>query len=128
MLVKLLTAAVKGLQATIVQVEVHAVKGDKFYLVGLPDSSIRESHDRMIAAIQNSGYHYSTQSYTINLAPADLRKEGTGYDLPLAIGVMASSGSRCHRTGMERPWCPCLCFGRHASSYVLDGAESLRIH
>lgn len=92
MLVKLLTAAVKGLQATIVQVEVHAVKGDKFYLVGLPDSSIRESHDRMIAAIQNSGYHYSTQSYTINLAPADLRKEGTGYDLPLAIGVMASSG------------------------------------
>lgn len=92
MLVKLYTAAVDGMKATLVEVEVDTVKGDKFYLVGLPDSSIRESHDRIKAAITNSGYHFPSQKYTVNLAPADLRKEGTGYDLPLAIGVLSTGG------------------------------------
>ena len=92
MLVKLNSAAVEGMQATPVTIEVNSSRGARFALVGLPDNAVRESHERIMAAIQNSGYEFPTQQITINLAPADIRKEGSAYDLPLAIGILASAG------------------------------------
>ena len=62
-----------------------------FYLVGLPDSAVKESHQRIISALQVNGYRMPTSNIVINMAPADIRKEGTAYDLPLAIGILAAS-------------------------------------
>ncbi len=90
MLVKLYSAAVEGMQATPVTIEVNSTRGTRFVLVGLPDNAVRESHERIMAAIQNSGYEFPTQQITINLAPADIRKEGAAYDLPMAIGILAT--------------------------------------
>ena len=90
MLVKLNSAAVEGMQATPVTIEVNSSRGARFALVGLPDNAVRESHERIMAAIQNSGYEFPTQQITINLAPADIRKEGSAYDLPMAIGILAT--------------------------------------
>jgi len=92
MLVKVHTAAVQGLQAIPVVAEVNSARGISFYLVGLPDNAVKESYQRIIAAIQNSGYRFPTQSITVNLTPADLKKEGSAYDLPIAIGILAISG------------------------------------
>ncbi len=90
MLVKVNTAAVNALTAQPVTIEVNTTKGEKFYMVGLPDSAVRESQMRVFAALSNSGFHLPQMRTTINFAPADVRKEGTGYDLPLAIGLLAS--------------------------------------
>lgn len=90
MLVKLNSAAVEGMQATPVTIEVNSARGTRFALVGLPDNAVRESHERIMAAIQNSGYEFPTQQITINLAPADIRKEGSAYDLPMAVGILAT--------------------------------------
>lgn len=93
MLAKIHSAAVIGLQAESVDVEVDVGRGMvSLTLVGLPDAAVRESGERMRAAIRNSGYRFPDQRITINLAPADLRKEGPAYDLPIAIGVLAASG------------------------------------
>ena len=92
MLVKIPTAAVQGLQAIPVTAEVNASRGFQFCLVGLPDNAVKESHQRIVAAIQNSGYRFPMQSITVNLTPADLKKEGSAYDLPIAIGIMATAG------------------------------------
>lgn len=92
MLVKVHTAAVQGLQAIPVTTEINASSGFQFFLVGLPDNAVKESHQRIVAAIQNSGYHFPRQSFTVNLTPADLKKEGAAYDLPIAIGIMAADG------------------------------------
>lgn len=73
-----------------VTIEVNSARGTRFALVGLPDNAVRESHERIMAAIQNSGYEFPTQQITINLAPADIRKEGAAYDLPMAIGILAT--------------------------------------
>lgn len=62
-----------------------------FYLVGLPDSAVKESHQRIISALQVNGYRMPTSNIVINMAPADIRKEGAAYDLPLAIGILAAS-------------------------------------
>lgn len=91
MLVHLFSAAVNGLTATVVEIEINTSPGDKFYLSGLPDAAVRESYNRIMSAIVNSGFKRERSSITINLAPANLRKEGTGYDLPLAIGMLACS-------------------------------------
>ena len=92
MLVKTFSASVQGLQASAVTVEVNATRGIRFVLVGLPDSAVKESYERITAAIENSGYTFPTRAITINMAPADVRKEGTGFDLPIAIGILATGG------------------------------------
>lgn len=91
MLVKTFGAAVDGLHALPVTIEVNASKGIKFYLVGLPDNAVKESHERIIAAVENSGFRFPSKQIVVNMAPADLRKEGSGYDLPLAIGILAAA-------------------------------------
>lgn len=91
MLVKVFGAAVQGVDASIVTVEVNTSRGVKFFLVGLPDAAVKESHERIRAALLNTGYKVPTSQITINMAPADIRKEGSAYDLPIAIGIMAAS-------------------------------------
>ena len=92
MLIKLFAAAVQGINAVPVTVEVTNSRGVKFFLVGLPDSAVKESHERIMAAIQVNGYQFPTQQLVINLAPANIRKEGSAYDLPMAIGILAAVG------------------------------------
>lgn len=92
MLVKTFAAALQGISAMVVTIEVNCTKGIQFLLVGLPDVAVRESHERIISAMQESGYKFPRQRITINMAPADVRKEGTAYDLPLAIGILAAAG------------------------------------
>lgn len=84
MLVKVYGAAVQGIDATIVTIEVNSSRGIKFFLVGLPDSAVKESHERIISALQVNGYKFPTCQIVVNMAPADIRKEGSAYDLPLA--------------------------------------------
>lgn len=93
MLVKTFCAAVQGIEATIVTIEVNLSRGIKFYLVGLPDSAVKESHERILAALQVNGYKFPTAQIIVNMAPADIRKEGSAYDLPLAVAIMAASGA-----------------------------------
>ncbi len=91
MLVKLFAAAVQGVDATIVTIEVNSSRGIKFFLVGLPDSAVKESHERIISALQVNGHKFPTCQIVVHMAPADIRKEGSSYDLPLAIGLLATS-------------------------------------
>ena len=91
MLVKTFAAAVQGISATIITIEVNCTSGIQFFLVGLPDVAIRESHERIISALQVSGYKFPRNRIVINMAPADIRKEGSAYDLPLAIGILAGA-------------------------------------
>lgn len=98
MLVKVFSASVQGLQATAVTIEVNASRGIRFVMVGLPDNAVKESHERIMAAIENSGYTFPSRQITVNLAPADIKKEGSGFDLPMAIGILATEGqvdARC---------------------------------
>lgn len=92
MLIKTYAAAVQGISATIVTIEVNCSKGIKFFLVGLPDAAVKESHERIISALQVNGYTFPGNRVVVNMAPADIRKEGAAYDLPLAVGIMAASG------------------------------------
>lgn len=92
MLVKTYCAAVNGLEVTTVTVEVSISKGVMYHLTGLADTAVRESRDRIVAALKNNGLKLPVMETTINMAPADLRKEGSGYDLPLAIGLLAAIG------------------------------------
>ncbi|MFR9165637.1 MAG: YifB family Mg chelatase-like AAA ATPase [Dysgonomonas sp.] len=91
MLVKTFGAAVHGIDATIITIEVNCSKGIKFMLVGLPDTSVKESHERIISALQVNGYKFPRQQIIINMSPADIKKEGSAYDLPLAVGIMAAA-------------------------------------
>ncbi|SHJ06751.1 YifB family Mg chelatase-like AAA ATPase [Aquimarina spongiae] len=91
MLIKVFGSAVFGVEATTVTVEVNIDKGIGYHLVGLPDNAIRESSYRIAAALQNTGFRLPGKKITINMAPADLRKEGSAYDLTLAIGILAAS-------------------------------------
>ena len=92
MLVKTYSAEVMGLEATTVTIEVNMTRGMMFHLSGLADTAVKESYDRIRAAIANIGLKPPTADITINLSPADIRKEGSGYDLPLAIGLLAAHG------------------------------------
>ncbi|MEZ4614703.1 MAG: magnesium chelatase domain-containing protein [Caldilineaceae bacterium] len=92
MLAKVQSCAVIGLDAERIHVEVDIASGlDKITLVGLPDAAVRESGERVRAAITNSGFFFPQHRLTINLAPADLRKEGPAYDLPIAVGILAAT-------------------------------------
>ena len=91
MLIKVFGSAVFGVEATTITVEVNMDKGIGYHLVGLPDNAIKESSYRIAAALKNNGYAMPGKKITINMAPADLRKEGSAYDLTLAIGILAGS-------------------------------------
>jgi magnesium chelatase family protein len=96
MLYKTMSAAVYGIDASIIDVEVDVsnikTKDDYFHTVGLPDAAVRESRDRVRAALKNCGYDIPATNITINLAPADIRKEGSGFDLPMALGILGAYG------------------------------------
>ncbi|HUH26377.1 MAG TPA: YifB family Mg chelatase-like AAA ATPase, partial [Flavobacterium sp.] len=96
MLVKVFGSAVFGIQATAITIEVNIDKGIGYHLVGLPDNAVKESSYRIAAALSNIGYHLPGKKITINMAPADLRKEGSAYDLPIAMGILAASGQMKH--------------------------------
>jgi magnesium chelatase family protein len=92
MLVKTYGAAVQGINAIIVTIEVSVSNGIQYCIVGLADTAVKESHERVRTAIKQSGYTLPHSSVVINMAPADIKKEGAAYDLPIAIGVLAASG------------------------------------
>ncbi len=110
MLVKVYGSAVFGIEATTITVEVNIDKGIGYHLVGLPDNAVRESSYRISAALKNNGYKLPGKKITINMAPADLRKEGASYDLTLAIGILAAS----HQIEYE-----------HIEKYLMMGELSL---
>ena len=91
MLVKTFCAAVNGMEVTTVTVEVSITRGVLFHLTGLADGAVKESHDRIAAALLNTGYKFPVADITANLAPADLKKEGSSFDLPLAIAILAAN-------------------------------------
>jgi magnesium chelatase family protein len=91
MLIKTFGSAVYGVNATTITVEVNTSKGGKFYLVGLPDNAVKESQQRIDAALKNTGFRWPGFRIIVNMAPADIRKEGSSYDLTIAIGILAAS-------------------------------------
>ena len=97
MLAKVHAAAIVGLEGAIVEVEVDTARGlPAFTIVGLPDTAVQESRERVQAAIKNAGLKFPRHRVIVNLAPAALRKEGPAYDLPIALGVLATSGQIAH--------------------------------
>jgi len=111
MLASLRTAAVFGVEACPVHVEVDVSFGfPKFTVVGLPDAAVRESGERVRVAIRNSGFEYPPHRITVNLSPADVRKGGASFDLPIALGILAASG---------------IVLNRHIADRVLLGELSL---
>ncbi len=101
MLTKVFGSAVFGVEATTITVEVNIDTGVGYHLVGLPDNAIKESNYRIAAALQNNGYKIPVKKITINMAPADLRKEGSAYDLTLALGILTASG-QIQSEGLEQ--------------------------
>lgn len=93
MLVKTYGSALYGVNALKITIEVNISEGIKFFLVGLPDNAVKESHQRIEAALKNNGYKIPGKKITINMAPADIRKEGSAYDLTIAIGILAAAGN-----------------------------------
>ena len=91
MLSKVYAAAVQGIDTISVTIEVSCTKGFQFFLVGLPDNAVKESHQRILSAMQSMGFRLPVSKIVINMAPADIRKEGSAYDLPIAIGLLAAS-------------------------------------
>src|SRR5919108_5640076 len=93
-LANVLSAALRGVEAALVRVEVDVSPGlPNFTTVGLPDSAVRESRERVKTAIRNAGFLFPNERVTVNLAPADVRKEGTAFDLPIALGILMATGS-----------------------------------
>src|SRR5512135_956405 len=93
MLAKVLSSALHGIDAIAVAVEVDIAQGlPQFNTVGLPDGAVKESKDRVKSALKNSGYDFPTRRITVNLAPADIRKEGAAFDLPMSVGILAATG------------------------------------
>lgn len=92
MLVKTYGCAVYGIEAIPITVETNIGRGINFYLVGLPDNAVKESHQRIKAAFSNNDFKFPGKEITINMAPADIRKEGSAYDLTIAVGILAASG------------------------------------
>ena len=111
-LTQLFTRAQLGIEAPEVRVEVHISGGlPAFTVVGLPETAVREARDRVRSAIQNSGFEFPARRITVNLAPADLPKEGGRYDLPIALGILGAS-RQVRLDGLERT----ACFGELALS------------
>src|SRR5438105_6121424 len=93
MLAHVLSSAVLGIDAYLVTVEVDiSTSVPMWNLVGLPDAAVQESRDRVRSALRNSGYEFPQRRITINLAPADIKKEGSAYDLPIGLGILAANG------------------------------------
>lgn len=90
MLVKVSAAAIQGINAIPVTIEVNALRGIKFYLVGLPDNAVKESQQRINSAFHHNGLRFPSKQIIVNMAPADIKKEGSAYDLPIAIGILAA--------------------------------------
>src|SRR5437867_1092452 len=91
---RVLSAALLGVEAALVRVEVDVTDGlPAFTTVGLPDSAVRESRERVRTAIRNAGFAFPVDRITVNLAPADIRKEGASFDLPIALGILAATGA-----------------------------------
>src|SRR6185295_2639977 len=100
MLARLTAAAIMGIDAIPVSVEVDVSSGlPGLTMVGLPDTTVRESRDRVRTAIRNSGFPFPTEKVTVSLAPADVRKVGAAFDLPIALGILAAGGVLPHREG-----------------------------
>ena len=93
MLVKTFCAAVTGLEATTITIEVNISRGVMFHLSGMADTAVRESYDRIQVALPHVGFKVPVSNITVNLSPADIRKEGSSYDLPMAIGILAANGN-----------------------------------
>ncbi len=110
MLVRTYSSAVTGIDAVTVTIEVNVSVGIRFFLVGLPDSAVKESQQRIESALRVMGFHWPGRQVVINMAPADIRKEGSSYDLPLAIGILAADGK------IER---------RELESFIIVGELSL---
>ena len=92
MLAKISSCAIVGLEGAVIEVEVDSGRGlASFTLVGLPDAAVKESAERVRSAIRNSGLHFPTNRVTVNLAPADIKKIGPAYDLPIALGLLIAS-------------------------------------
>lgn len=91
MLVKTYGAALQGIDAIVITVEVSVARGFSYTIVGLPDTAIKESHERVRSALTQSGYDFPRRGIVVNLAPADVRKEGSAYDLPIAVGLLAGA-------------------------------------
>jgi magnesium chelatase family protein len=93
MLAKVFSSALIGIDACPIEVEVDIARGlPTFSTVGLPDNAVKESKDRVKAAIKNSGYEFPAKRITVNLAPADIKKEGSSFDLPMAVAILAAEG------------------------------------
>ena len=93
MLFKTFSAAVFGIDAYLVEVEVDVSAGRAdFITVGLPDAAVRESRERIKSAVKNCGFEFPFQTVTVNLAPADVKKEGSGFDLSIALGILGTTG------------------------------------
>ncbi len=90
MLVRTFASAVTGIDAVTVTIEVNVSRGVRFFLVGLPDVAVKESQQRIESALRSLGYHWPGKQVVINMAPADIRKEGSSYDLPLAMGILCA--------------------------------------
>jgi len=93
MLVKTFGSALHGIDAISITIEVNISRGINFSMVGLPDSAVKESQERIHAALENRGYKWPGKKIVINMAPADIRKEGSAYDLPIAIGILSRKGT-----------------------------------
>jgi magnesium chelatase family protein len=91
MLVKTYGTAIHGIDAIIITIEVNVSQGNKFYLIGLPGNAIKESHHRLVSVINNLGFKFPRRKIVINMAPADIKKEGSAYDLPIAIAILSAS-------------------------------------
>ena len=102
MLVKVFGSAVFGIEAQTITIEVNIDQGIGYHLVGLPDNAIKESSYRIAAALKNINYQLPGKKITINMAPADLRKEGAAYDLPLAVGILAASSQINLQTDLNK--------------------------
>jgi magnesium chelatase family protein len=101
MLAKIHSSAILGIDAYVVEVEVDIAQGlPAFSTVGLPEGAVRESKERVKAAVKNSGYHFPSDRITVNLAPADIKKEGSAFDLPMALGILAATGL-IHRSSYD---------------------------
>src|ERR687892_1836580 len=100
-LARVLSAALRGVEAALVRVEVDVSAGlPLFTTVGLPDSAVRESRERVRTAIRNAGFAFPADRITVNLAPADVRKEGASFDLPIALGILGANGDLGEAEGL----------------------------
>ena len=102
MLVKIYSSTLIGINAHTITIEVNLGIGVNFYLVGLPDNTVKESQQRIRTSIINNKYKFPGKEITINMAPANIKKQGTHFDLPIAIGILAASKQIYHKLLFEK--------------------------